>query len=104
MTNQYTSNSREEVLEAIRVTPNMTMGEIQKEVGLSSSRTCKLLAVLVDEGIVEWKLLPPERGVRNNPRRGYFIGEQRVAGIPAVWDVLAHFFGCIAPEPEPVAA
>jgi hypothetical protein len=101
MSNQFTSCSRDEVLEVIRTTPNLTMGEIQKEVGLSGSRTCKILAGLTDSGLVQWKLLPPERGVRNNPRRGYFIGEYQASKIPAAWDVLAHFFGRIA---EPVAA
>lgn len=99
MSNQHTSNSREEVLNTIQRMPNITMGQIQKEVGLSSSRTCKILAMLTDSGLVQWKLLPPESGVRNNPRRGYFIGEPTAPGIPAAWDVLAHFFGRIAAEP-----
>lgn len=101
MTNQFTSNSREEVLETIRRTPNITAGAIAKEVGLSSGRVLTILSDLRESGLIDWRMLPPEAGVSRSPRRGYFTEGMSAGGIPAAWDVLAHFFGRIA---VPVAA
>jgi predicted ArsR family transcriptional regulator len=99
--NQFTSRSRDEVLETIQRMPNITAGEIAKEVGLSSGRVLSILSELKEQGRIDWKMLPPEQGIRNNPRRGYFVGEYRGSAIPKAWDVLAHFFGRFA---EPAAA
>jgi predicted ArsR family transcriptional regulator len=101
MSNQHTSNSRAEVLDTIRRTPNLTAGEIAKEVGLSSGHVLSILSDLKEQGHIDWKMLPPEKGIRNNPRRGYFAGEYQGSAIPKAWDVLAHFFGRFA---EPAAA
>jgi predicted ArsR family transcriptional regulator len=97
--NLFTSNSRQEVLDTIQCTPNITAGEIAKEVGLSSGRVLSILSDLKEQGRIDWKMLPPEQGIRNNPRRGYFVGEYQGSAIPKAWDVLAHFFGRIAAEP-----
>lgn len=95
-TKQSTVCSRDEVLASVRATPNITAGEVAREVRLSTSRVLKILVDLTDEGLVDWKILPAEGGAWRSPRRGYFAGQRQEQKIPAAWDVLAHFFGRIA--------
>jgi predicted transcriptional regulator len=99
MTNKSRTSSREDVLNMIRATPNITATAIQIEVGISRRQTFKVLSSLTDEGLISWTIMPPEPGVSRCPRRGYFIARRHDVKIPAVWDVLAYFFGRIAAEP-----
>jgi len=99
MTNECRSDSRNEVLQMIRTSQGITAGQIQEAVGLSNRQVLKILSVLTDEGVIRWKMLRPQAGLRRSPRRSYFITTKHDTTIPAAWDVLAHFFGRIAAEP-----
>ncbi|MGZ4872758.1 MAG: winged helix-turn-helix domain-containing protein [Candidatus Angelobacter sp.] len=98
MKNKFSPQSREAVLETIKARPNISAKQIAEAVGLSYRSVAMIVAVLADEGVVGWVDLLPSREARQGHCRGYYVGSM---GIPAAWDVLAHFFGRIA---EPAAA
>jgi transcription initiation factor IIE alpha subunit len=98
--------SRKAVLAVIRKRPDITVERIVCLTGLSVNAVRKHIAQLAQDEMIHQVRLEQKRSQKYQSLTGYRYGQDpdvvatraRLKIVQGHWDVLAHFFGLIAPE------